>query len=248
VTIYLRVWLVLLLFLPTGSLFASDDLSGVRQKLEQRFTDMKITDLKPSALAGLYEVTFGTHTAFVSADGRYMLMGDLIDLESRVNLTASHRAGLILKVIEDMGEKNMIVFAPKGQVKHTLTVFTDVDCPYCKRLHQEVPQLTQAGIKVRYMLFPRAGVGSQTYKRSVAVWCAKDRAKAIGIAKSGGTLEMKTCPNPIDRHLALGAEIGVEGTPTLVLDNGRVLPGYVPAAQLIAAFGGSGDKKPVARP
>ena len=147
----------------------------------------------------------------------------------------------MLKAINAIGESKMIVFGPASP-KRTLTVFTDVDCPYCARLHQEVPQLTAAGVKVRYLLFPRAGVGSETYKRSVAVWCAKDRAKALATAKAGGKIDMKTCPNPVDEHLKLGAEVGVEGTPALVFDDGRVVPGYAPAAQLLAALGLAGEK------
>ena len=188
-------------------------------------------------------MVFGTRVAYVSADGRYMLMGDLIDLDGRRNLTATRRGGLVLKSIDALGEANMIVLGP-SKPKRTLTVFTDVDCPYCSRLHQEVPKLTQAGVKVRYLLYPRAGKGSETYNRSIAVWCAKDRVKAIGIAKSGGKLEMKTCANPVDEHVRLGHEVGVEGTPTIVMDDGRVLPGYAPAAELLAALGLQDGKKP----
>jgi len=237
VTILPRAFFATVLFLVSGSLLADADLGKIRQNLEKRFSDLKITDLKPSPLPGLYEVTFGTHVAFVSADGKYMLMGDLIDVDSRKNLTAERRTALILKAIDAEGEANMIVFAPEHGVKRTLTVFSDVDCPYCARLHQEIPALTRAGVKVRYLLFPRAGVGSESYKRSIAVWCAKDRAHAVGVAMSGGQLVMKTCPNPVDAHLQLGADVGVEGTPTLVLDDGRIIPGYVPAPELLAAMG-----------
>lgn len=237
VTIFPRVFLATVLFLVSGLLFADTDLGKIKQNLEKRFSDLKITDLKPSPLPGLYEVSFGTHVAFVSADGKYMLMGDLIDVESRKNLTAERRTALILKATEAVGEANMIVFAPEHSVKHTLTVFSDVDCPYCVRLHREIPALTRAGVKVRYLLFPRAGVGSESYKRSIAVWCAKDRAQAVGAAMSGGKLDMKTCPNPVDEHLQLGADIGVEGTPTLILDDGRIIPGYLPAPELLAAMG-----------
>jgi thiol:disulfide interchange protein DsbC len=247
VTILPRVLLATVLFLGSGSLFA-DDLAQIKQNLEKRFSDLKITEIKPSPLPGLYEVSFGTHVAFVSADGKYMLMGDLIDIESRKNLTAERRTALILKATEAVGEANMIVFAPEHAVKHTLTVFSDVDCPYCARLHREIPALTRAGVKVRYLLFPRAGVGSESYKRSVAVWCAKDRAQAVGTAMSGGKLAMKTCPNPVDEHLQLGADIGVQGTPTLILDDGRIIPGYLPAPELLAAMGIKDGKAPGTSP
>ena len=241
--IFLRAALgALCVMLLSHSVQAEDDTEKLKQSLQKRLSEIAITDLKPAPIPGLYEMVFGTRVAYVSADGRYMLMGDLIDLDGRRNLTATRRGGLVLKSIDALGEANMIVLGP-SKPKRTLTVFTDVDCPYCSRLHQEVPKLTQAGVKVRYLLYPRAGKGSETYNRSIAVWCAKDRVKAIGIAKSGGKLEMKTCANPVDEHVRLGHEVGVEGTPTIVMDDGRVLPGYAPAAELLAALGLQDGKK-----
>lgn len=218
------------------SVQAESETEKLKQSLKARLSEVDITELKPSPVPGLYEIVFGSRVAYVSADGQYMLMGDLIDLNGRNNLTAMRRGSLVLKSIDALGEANMIVLGP-SKPKRTLTVFTDVDCPYCSRLHNEVPKLTQAGVKVRYLLYPRAGKGTETYKRSVSVWCAKDRVKAIGTAKSGGKIEMKTCTNPVDEHVRLGQEVGVEGTPTIVMDDGRVLPGYAPAKDLLAALG-----------
>jgi thiol:disulfide interchange protein DsbC len=237
VTLFPRVTLTALCaLLLNHNAQANDDSERLKQQMQKRLPEISITSIKPAQIPGLYEMVFGTRVAYVSADGQYMLMGDLIDLDGRRNLTAMRRGSLVLKSIDAMGEANMIVMGP-AQPKRTLTVFTDVDCPYCARLHSEVPKLVQAGVKVRYLLYPRAGKGSETYNRSVAVWCAKDRVKAIAIAKSGGKLEMKTCTNPVDQHVRLGQEVGVEGTPTIVMDDGRVLPGYAPAAELLAALG-----------
>lgn len=215
---------------------ADDDLAAIKKRLAERFTDLTITELRPSPVPGLYEMVFGARTALVTADGHYLINGEMIDLDARRNLTAEHHAKLILKAIDALGENNMIVLGP-AKAKRTITVFTDVDCPYCARLHKEVPKLNEAGVKVRYLLYPRAGKGSETYNRSVAVWCAKDRAKALGIAKGGGAIEMKTCANPVDAVLKLAEEVNVEGTPTLVFDDGRVVPGYAPADKLLAAMG-----------
>lgn len=232
---------ILCVLLLSTSVLA-DDTEKLKQRLQKRLSEIVITDLKPAPIAGMYEMVFGTRVAYVSADGQYMLMGDLIDLEGRRNLTAMRRGSLVLKSIDALGEANMIVMGPE-KPKRTLTVFTDVDCPYCARLHNEVPKLIQAGVKVRYLLYPRAGKDTDTYKRSVAVWCSKDRVKAIAIAKNGGKLEMKTCTNPVDEHMRLGQEVGVEGTPTIVMDDGRVMPGYAPAAELLAALGLPDGKK-----
>jgi thiol:disulfide interchange protein DsbC len=116
-------------------------------------------------------------------------------------------------------------------------VYTDVDCPYCARFHRDVPALNEAGVKVRYLLFPRTGVGSESYHKAVSVWCASDRVKVVGIAKAGGKVEPKKCDNPVEKHMELGAEIGIQGTPAIVFDNGKMLPGYVPAPQLLAQLG-----------
>lgn len=230
------VTVVLALCLSASAAGADSDLGELRKKLEQRLSDVKISGLQPSLVPGLAEMTYGTRVAYMSADGRYMLVGDLIDLELRRNLTSERRTGLVKRAIDAVGESNMIVIGPKNP-KRTITVFTDVDCPYCSRLHQEVPKLTAAGIKVRYLLYPRAGKGSDTYKRSVAVWCSKDRVKAVGIAKSGGKIPLSDCPNPVDANILLGQDVGVDGTPTIVVDDGRIIPGFVPAAQLIAGLG-----------
>jgi thiol:disulfide interchange protein DsbC len=243
VTISLRAILgALCALLLSHSVQAEDNTEKLKQSLQKRLSEISIADLKPSPIPGLYEMVFGTRIAYVSADGRYMLTGDLIDLDSRRNLTTTRRGVLVLKSIDALGEANMIILGP-AKPKRTLTVFTDVDCPYCARLHQEVPKLTQAGVKVRYLLYPRAGKESETYRRSVAVWCAADRAKAFGIATNGGKLEMKSCTNPVEESVRLGKEVDVEGTPTIVLDDGRILPGYAPAADLLAALGLADGKK-----
>jgi thiol:disulfide interchange protein DsbC len=243
VIISLRATLsALCVLLLSHSVQAENDTEKLKQSLQKRLSEISITDLKPAPIPGLYEMVFGTRVAYVSADGRYMLMGDLIDLDSRRNLTATRRGALVLKLIDALDEANMIILGP-AKPKRTLTVFMDVDCPYCARLHREVPKLTQAGVKVRYLLYPRAGKDSETYRRSVAVWCAPDRVQAFGTATSGGKLEMKSCTNPLDENMRLGKEVDVEGTPTIVLDDGRVLPGYAPAADLLAALGLADGKK-----
>lgn len=126
----------------------------------------------------------------------------------------------------------MIVYAPK-QVKHTVTIFTDIDCPYCRKLHKEMQSYLDAGIEVRYLAFPRAGAGSESYKKAVSVWCAKNREEAMTRAKRGETVKSESCKHPVDRHLALVQRLGVNATPTIFLENGRRIPGYVPAQRLL---------------
>lgn len=229
------VLLTLFTALPmSGAMAADTGLAATKAKLAQRLPNVPLDGLRASkAMPGWYELEHGMDLLYISADGKHLFLGDLIDLETRDNLTEAWRAQTANRLLNAVGEDNMIVMGPKNP-KRTITVFTDVDCPYCARLHQEVPELIKNGVKVRYLLFPRTGLQSATYRRSIAVWCAADRVKAIGIAKGGGQIEMKTCPNPVEDHYRLGLKLGVSGTPTIFLDDGRRLGGYVPSDRLLA--------------
>src|SRR5690625_383339 len=115
---------------------------------------------------------------------------------------------------------------------YELMVFTDVDCGYCRRLHQQIEEYTEAGIRVKYMAFPRAGVGSETYDKMVSIWCADDPQRAMTIAKSGQQPAPARCDNPVEEQYRLGKQLGVTGTPSLITPNGEMIPGYVPPQQL----------------
>ena len=182
-------------------------------------------------LTGLYEVRFGSTIVYVTGDGRYMLRGDLVDLETLRNVTERARRSARAEAVGGLGEASMIVFAPET-VKHTVTVFTDVDCPYCVRLHRQMPDYNRLGIKVRYTAFPRAGIPSSTYDKTVSVWCAADPHTAIGDAKMGREIEPRRCANPVQEHYESGLAIGVTGTPSIILESGRMVPGYVPPEEL----------------
>jgi thiol:disulfide interchange protein DsbC len=218
---------------------AGADEQVIKAALKKAFPDATIYSVRASSIPDLFEVEVEGKVLYVSGDGKFLLSGDLFDIESRTNLSEGPRGRAVSRQIDSVGESNMIVMGPDHPLR-TISVFTDVDCPYCARLHLEVPQLTKQGVKVRYLLFPRNGIGSQTYQRSVAVWCAADRVKAVGIAKSGGTLDMKTCPNPVSEHYQVGERLNVSGTPTIFTDDGQKIGGYVPAARLLAILGIAG--------
>ena len=128
----------------------------------------------------------------------------------------------------------MIVFAPEGKPSYTITVFTDIDCGYCRKLHGEMAGYNAEGIKVQYLFYPRAGEGSPSFAKAVSVWCADDRRTALTDAKAGKSIPDKTCPNPVKEHLELGEKMGVSGTPAIVLENGEMVPGYIPPKRLAA--------------
>ena len=203
--------------------------------------DVEPDHVAEAQMPGMYEVRFGSIIVYLSGDGRYMLQGDLIDLSSRRNLTEEARESTRAEAVGALGEASMIVFAPE-RVKHTVTVFTDVDCGYCARLHQQMADYNELGIEIRYTAFPRAGIGSPTYDKMVSVWCAADQHTAMTDAKAGLSIETARCDNPVRDHYEAGRALGVNGTPAMVLESGELIPGYVPPQELAARLeqGGSG--------
>lgn len=211
------------------------DEKAVRDSIARFMPTVKPDLVSPSEVKGMYEVMIGTNILYMSEDGKYMIQGDMIDLDTRENISEDKVAKARVKVINEVGADEMILFAPK-ESKYQVTVFTDIDCGYCRKLHSEIDQYLAEGITIKYLFFPRAGKGSGSYKKAVSVWCSDDRNAALTNAKKGETPEEKECDNPVDKHMALGGEVGVRGTPMLVTEKGTVFPGYMPAKQLAKAL------------
>jgi thiol:disulfide interchange protein DsbC len=167
---------------------------------------------------------------YVSEDGRYVLAGNVIDLDTLDNLTEQRKNGIRKEAVESIGEESMVVFAP-DEPQHMVTVFTDTRCGYCRKLHQEVPVLNEQGVKVRYLAYP--AISPQSRPELVSVWCADDQQAAMDKAKAGESVPRRNCENPVDDQFRLGRELGVRGTPAILLENGELLPGYMPAQELV---------------
>jgi len=210
---------------------AGDEL--IRQNLQKTLPGLEVGEIASSPVPGLYEVVVGDSVVYATADGRYLLQGSLLDLVEQKNLTEPRMNGIKAEAIAKVSEENMVIFGPKD-AKHTVTVFSDIDCGYCRKLHNEMDSYNEAGIRIRYLFYPRAGVNSESYKKAVSVWCADDRNQAMTTAKLGKPVEEKDCANPVQSHMQLGENVGVTGTPALVLENGKLIPGYIPANRLTA--------------
>jgi thiol:disulfide interchange protein DsbC len=167
----------------------------------------------------------------MTADGRYLLQGQIMEVDTRINITDQAKSGLRVGVLSELKREEQISFAPE-KAKYDLLVFTDIDCGYCRKLHNQMDEYNEEGIAIHYMAFPRAGVGSASFDKFVSVWCADDQQSAMTLAKNGGDPESQKCPNPIAEQYDVGREIGVTGTPALVTTDGTLIPGYVPPAQL----------------
>jgi len=217
----------------TNPVMSSEDngMDKVKEILSRIVPNEKPDAIIRSPVPGLFEVTYGPEIFYVSGDGRFLLQGDVVDLELQKNITEVKRSAGRYKLIGSIDPATMIIFSPK-EVKHVVTVFTDIDCTYCRKMHKEIDQYLQQGIEIRYLAYPRSGLNTPSYYKAVSVWCAKDRREALTISKAGGQVEDKTCDNPVQAHMTMGTRVGVTGTPTLVLEDGSVLPGYVPAQQL----------------
>ena len=215
---------------------AADAQQNIRQALGKLQSDLVIEQIEPSPLEGLYQVQLkGGRVLYASADGRYLMQGYLFELPeqgSPRNLTEQLEAQGIAREINGLPAADMVMFKAVGERKTHITVFTDTDCGYCQKLHSEVPELNRRGIEVRYVAFPRQGVGSHGYNTLVSVWCAKDRQAAMNKAKARDDVPAATCDNPVTKQYELGQMIGVNGTPAIVLGNGELIPGYQPAPQL----------------
>ncbi|MBK8451809.1 MAG: DsbC family protein [Thiofilum sp.] len=192
--------------------------------------------IKASPVAGVYAVSFGMELLYSSPDGRYVFSGDLIDAQTRTNLSENARASGRKAVMDKADVTKTITYKAKGEEKYVMSVFTDVSCPYCVKLHQEVPKLNDMGVTVRYFAYPRAGVGSGPYKEMVNAWCSADPIKALNELKEGKTIETKECANPVADHYALGQKVGVTGTPAIVTQDGVMIAGFRPAQEMFEAL------------
>lgn len=238
-------------FLSVGLLCCSATVavaSGVSEKVEKdiraqlgaSLPALNITSIEKTPFSGLFEVSSTTdQPLLVSADGKYIIAGEVYQLDGHkiTNLTEQKREISRAAIMATIPESEKLSFIPEGQTKATITVFTDIDCGYCRKLHKEVPQLNAMGVRVDYLGYPRAGVGSGSYNKLMSAWCADDPMDAMTKAKNGKTIPAKSCENPIARHLQLGQRVGVNGTPAIVLDSGKLLPGYAPADALAKQLG-----------
>jgi thiol:disulfide interchange protein DsbC len=211
---------------------AADAAKGdVRATIAKRL-DIKVEDVRPSPVPGLYEVVSGSEVGYVSVDGRFYIDGDVYDMESHANLTEKTRVAGRAELLKAVRDQDSVIFAPKDY-KYTIDVFTDMDCTYCRKLHSEMPELNRLGVRVRYLMYPRGGPGSSSWKKAEAVMCSADRNDALTRAKRGEDITAKACDNPVAMEYELGRNLGIRGTPGIFTEQGDYITGYMPAARLV---------------
>ena len=222
-----------LLFALSSVVFA--DQSAVLSSVQKALPQYEVESAELHEGSGLYVVALKNGpTLHVTPDGKYFVAGDLYRIDDTKIENETETAKLAK--IETLPESQMIVYKAKDEKAH-ITVFTDVDCGYCRMLHKEVPKLNEAGVTVRYLAYPRAGIGSEAYTKMVSIWCSADPKEWLTQAKLGAEIPENKCVNPVADQYKLGNDVGVRGTPSIVLSSGEFLPGYLPAEELVKHLG-----------
>ena len=198
---------------------------------------LEIVAIKETPLPQIFEVELNTGELLYSdISGDYLFAGDLYQTTNSglMNLSSKTRQLRTAERINAIPEDQMIVYSPEDETRATLTVFTDVDCTYCRALHKDVEALVAKGIEVRYLAYPRGGEAAGSYEKMISVWCSQDRHKSLTQAKNGQNLPARDCETPVLEHYELGNQIGISGTPALIFPDGRLIPGYMDVDRLVA--------------
>lgn len=208
---------------------------NVRAALAQLDPNFKPDYVGAAPFPGFREVVVSGQVMYVSDDGKYLMQSQPYDIQAKALVNSEGLLAYRRGLLEKANHGDRIVFAAPN-AKHTITVFTDIECGYCRKLHQDIAELNRNGITVEYLAFPRMGLGSKDYTDMISVWCASDRRKALTDAKQGKPVTAKNCTNPVAMQYALGQQLGVNGTPAIFAADGSQLGGYLPPAQLKAAL------------
>ena len=214
----------------------SAELEQVRQRVGDMFDTIEPSNVFGSPVEGWYTIQKGSVVVYISADGRYLLQGDMIDLDNQVNLTENVRTEVRRKLMSAITDEQTIMFSP-AEVRYSVSIFTDVDCTYCRRLHSQIDEYMAHGIEIRYLMYPRNGPASRAWNTAEDVWCAADRKEALTLAKLDRKFPTASCDASIVQdHYVMGRDVGLNGTPAIVLEDGTLIAGYLAPDQLNATL------------
>lgn len=229
---YLRTILIFGLLLSQAH--AADSPEEVARKAVLNLVPQaKIEKIEKSPLDGFYQVLTSGQLLYVSPDGQYVFQGHLFDAKAKQDVTEVRLANAHKAKLEEVPTAGRLVFAPE-KPKYKITVFTDIDCGYCRKMHAQIAEYNQRGIEVDYLFFPRSGPGGDSFNKAISVWCNKDRKSAFSAAKAGQNPQSAQCENPIAEQFQLGMDVGVDGTPTIFAPNGTRIGGYLTPDQMLA--------------
>ena len=201
----------------------------IQTKIQKVFPDLKVEEIAYSPIYELYQVIANSEVFYTSKDGRYLLHGNLLDLtkdQDNLSQTEEVRKSIRLKILSDLSPKDLIIFSPQ-KVKSVVTIFTDFDCIFCQKFHSNIEQIMALGIEVRYIAFPRQGIGSASYDKTVSIWCADDPRVTMKLAAGGSSIPIKKCDNPVAKQYESGRKLNIQGTPTILFSDGTMLTKYM---------------------
>jgi len=228
--------IIVLLIISVSLVNAKEPTLEIMKGVNNLAPGSVVSSMESTPIDGISEIVIesgrGGEVYYISSDGKYLLNGNMIDTTSREDLTEKKKSGIRKVLVDKFGSKERIDFFPED-MKHHITVFTDIDCGYCRKLHNQMAEYNQLGIGISYLFFPRSGINTPSFDKAVSVWCSNDQQEALTNAKSGVKLETKKCDNPITQHYNAGQSAGVNGTPAIVLENGKLMPGYLPPQALL---------------
>lgn len=233
------------LLLAGGVMAQADDApaakSGVDlQWLQKQVPSASLEMLQATPLDGVWQIKLGSRYAYILGNGRYLLAGDLFDLPNNTNLTQQQRQQDTLDLLAGFPVKDMVVYPAKDTEKAVISVLTDTSCPYCRKLHEDVPQLQEAGVSVRYIPFPRGGTDSEGFHQLSTIWCAENPQQLMDTAMQSGAIKGTTdcaAAQAVPAGYQLGQQLKLKGTPTIIMPNGNIIAGYHPVAQLLQQLG-----------
>jgi|TARA_B110000483_G_scaffold233751_1_gene302900 thiol:disulfide interchange protein DsbC len=233
--LFLTTVTLVLLTNTAGAQSLRDKLSAAIETASQN--QLQIVDITETPLSNIYRVELSTgEMLYADAAGDYLFAGDMYKTSAAglMNLSAGTRSERTVELIAAVPEDEMIIFTPETATLATITVFTDVDCTYCRKLHGDIEALLARGVQIRYMAYPRGGASADSYDKMISVWCSDDRHKSLAQAKNGQNLPTRGCENPVLKHHAMGNQLGITGTPALVMPDGTLVPGYMDVDRLTA--------------
>ncbi len=215
---------------------ANAELDLVRQRVAEAFEMIEPGDVKASPVDGWYMIQRSSVVAYISSDGRYLLQGDMIDLDTSVNLSELARTDSRREIMAAITDDQVIKFSP-AEIKYSVSIFTDVECTYCRRLHSQIDDYLAKGIEVRYLMYPRNGPASRAWNTAEEIWCSTDRKNALTMAKLDRKFSTSSCDaTMVEDHFAMGRNIGLSGTPAILFDDGTLIAGYLAPDQLVSAL------------
>ena len=228
----------LLYIIVLFSNFASSNEALIESNLKNILPpDTTIESIEPSSLKGIYKVYYGDlQPIYVSEDGNFFIYGDMYKIGSNdiTNLTKEEIKGRRSDILDSIPADELIIFKSNNELV-SITVFTDVDCGYCRKLHSQIDEYNQAGITIKYAAFPRSGIGTQTFTKMVGAWCSEDPKQAMTDLKNDKKMNLDFCEEqPIARHYIIGQKLGFNGTPAIITPDGDLIPGYISPEELLS--------------